>query len=930
MPLRDRLFAAKDPLYLIDGSSYVYRGFYAFGDLSRSDGFPTNALLSVLRVVLKLLREERPAHALFVLDGRGKNHRHELFPAYKANRDAMPEPLVQQLDPIMEGVALAGIPVLRAEATEADDIIASLAARFKQERPVVIVGIDKDLRQCLDSQVVLWDPSGKEEKLSTLQDFLGDFPPGPARWPDFQALTGDASDNIPGVPGVGPKTAAAIMEEFPTLEELKAGIAGLKPAWRKKVEPHLEDMFLYRELTRLRLDMAQNVTLEGMAVKPAPRDEQIRFFNAYEFRTLAREIPGPAPTAQPSNGKGATGTKSGGKAGANPESGQLSLFGASGAPTTPKSAAECTAVPLVLTELAALPSLAGLETALVLLDSPSGKFAGAPAGPAHASGAALNSPTLTDSVDAPGDAAGGAPVMACLAVPGCQWNVAASPARLAAVLAQASSVATPSLRDLLRADAAWAAVPLERWFDLGLAAYLLNPEERLYTWERLHDGLLSDPSFDPSEAPEGSQGLAALALARRQRTRLAQAGLDTLLAGLETPLVPVLVRMEQEGIGIDAAAFAAFLHEVETDLARLADRMYQEAGVRFNLRSSQQLADVLYTRLGLKMPGKTPGGAASTSAEVLDKLAGAHPLVDSILEYRKLEKLRSTYLEPLPGLADAQGRIHTSFNQLATATGRLSSSAPNLQNIPARGELGARMRSLFVAAPGQVLASADYSQIELRVLAHFSKDPTLTAAFREGQDIHSRTAALLFDKAQETVTSAERRQAKTINFGLLYGMGPQKLGRELGLSLNEAKAFIERYFERLSVLKEYYQQVVEQALAQGFVTTLAGRRRLLPDLRSRNSQLESQARRQAINTVIQGSAADIIKMAMLQVDADDQLAGLQCRLILQVHDELVIEIPEISGDAAGKRLAQLMANVVALDVPIVVDLGVSRDWAGAH
>lgn len=1025
MPLRDRLFSATEPLYLIDGSSYVYRGFYAFGDLSRSDGFPTNALLSVLRVVLKLLRDERPAHALFVLDGRGHNHRHGLFPSYKAQRDVMPEPLVLQLPPIMEGVALTGIPVLRKEATEADDIIASLAARFKHERPVVIVGIDKDLRQCLDRQVVLWDPSGKEEKLCTLPDFMRDFPPGPSRWPDFQALTGDASDNIPGVPGIGPKTAAAIMEDYPSLEDLKAGIEALKPAWRKKVEPHIEETFLYRELTRLRLDAADDVTLEAMAVKRAPQSELVRFLTAYEFRSLAREVPpdpapggqaGPAATGPSRNASGAKATKS-------PRNEQLSLFGApspAGAGAAPLPGEDALASARnSLTSLADLPSLAGLEAALVVLgphgpsapglpdsgplmsrvfdaglpvgladDLPEGGLpddladaglpddlaeAGLPddqgeaglrddqadVGPAEgvplspllpsfgSAEAGPPSPGLPalspiEAALSTAERSRAEPPAACLpaslsgklcvslAVPGVEWFVAASPGELAQVLAQAASIATPSLRELLRSDPAWTAIALERWFDLSLAAYLLNPEERLYSWERLRDSLFTDPGYDPDEAPAHSQARACLALARRQRTRLAQAGLSPLLADLELPLVPVLVRMESAGIRIDAMAFAAFLREVEGDLARLAERMYEEAGVRFNLRSSQQLADVLYTRLGLKMPGKTPGGAASTSAGVLDKLAGTHPLVDSILEYRKLEKLRSTYLEPLPALADASGRIHTSFNQLATATGRLSSSTPNLQNIPVRGLLGKRMRSLFVAGPGQVLASADYSQIELRVLAHFSQDPTLLAAFRQGQDIHSRTAALLFDKPQAAVTGAERRQAKTINFGLLYGMGPQKLGRELGLSLNAAKEFITRYFERLSVLKDYYQLVVEQARAQGFVTTLAGRRRLLPDIRSRNTQLEAQARRQAINTVIQGSAADIIKMAMLQVDADPLLREFQARLILQVHDELVIEVPEPVGTVAGKRLAELMTHVVPLDVPILVDMGVSPDWAGAH
>ena len=870
MPFKDRFPSGSEPLYLIDGSSYIYRGFYAFGDLTRSDGFPTNALYIVMRLAIKLLREKAPHMAAFVMDSPGPSFRAGVFPAYKAQRQKMPEPLALQIEPIMRGMALLGFAVVREEAVEADDTIASLAARHKKQMPVVIVGSDKDLRQCLDEQVVLWDPSGKEERLVTLEDFRAEFPAGPDRWPDFQALTGDSSDNIPGVPGIGPKTAAGIMADFPSLERLKEGISRLKPAWRQKIEPHLEDVFLYRELTRLKLDAAQGISLASLAISPAPAEQVLEFLETYELRSLTREF-----SAQVKVQKAETVPQKKSR----PSQERLSLF---------EPAEESAPLP-VPTPLSEIPDFTGLEAAVVPAD---GGF--------------------------------------LLAATGKQWFVSAKPSQAAPLLARASSVATPSLKDLFSKDPAWKSVPLDRWFDVSLAAYLLAPEDRLYSWARLLDALWSDPGFDRDEAPGRSHGLACLALARRQRLKLGQAGLTTLLHGLELPLVPVLVDMEQAGITIDKPAFAAFAAHVNAELAELAKRMEREAGTHFNLRSSQQLADVLYKRLGLKTPGKTPGGAASTSAEVLERLAGQHPLVDSILEFRKLEKLRSTYLEPLPALADGSGRIHTTFNQLATATGRLSSSAPNLQNIPVRGDLGKRMRALFTAAPGRVLASADYSQIELRVLAHFSGDPALTEAFREGQDIHSRTAALLFDKSQNAVTLGERRQAKTVNFGLLYGMGPQKLGRELGLTLNAAKEFIAKYFERLSVLKGYYQRIVEEAKANGYVTTLAGRRRLLPEIHSRNAQLESQARRQAINTVIQGSAADIIKMAMLRVAADETLKRLGAKLILQVHDELVLEAPEEHGQAAGERLRELMTTVVTLSVPIVADLGVARDWGGAH
>jgi len=402
------------------------------------------------------------------------------------------------------------------------------------------------------------------------------------------------------------------------------------------------------------------------------------------------------------------------------------------------------------------------------------------------------------------------------------------------------------------------------------------------------------------------------------------------VATLELPLIPVLLAMELAGIGIDREAFAAFAAEVAGKLAILEADIVALAGKPFNPRSSQQLGEILYADLGLKAHGKTPGGAASTSSEALERLAGAHPLVDRILEFRKLEKLRSTYLGPMPLLADGRGRIHTTLNNMATATGRLSSSNPNLQNIPIRGEFGRRMRDCFIAAPGCKLVAADYSQIELRVLAHLSQEPALLDAFANGADIHARTAALLFDKAQGDVAPDERRQAKTINFGLLYGMGPQKLSRDLGIKLDVAKAFIARYFERLPGLSAFYDGIVESAKAQGFVTTLAGRRRLLPDISSANSQLASQARRQAINTVVQGGAADIIKMAMLAAAGDSELARLRATLVLQIHDELLLETPDETAQAAGDRLAGLMTGVYPLAVPLEVDWGTGHTWGEAH
>jgi DNA polymerase-1 len=866
MTLAKRLGFAQSPLFLIDGSAFIYRGYHAFRDIARSDGFPTSALFMIFRLLLKLLKEQEPQHLVFFLDGRGPTFRSNIYAAYKANREAMPEPLAQQLPPLLVGLRLLGVPVIVPDGAEADDGIASLAARFRDTLPVVIVGADKDLKQCLADKVVLYDPSGKAEKLTTRDDFTAECGIGPDSWPDLQALVGDAADNIPGVPGVGPKTALDILRRFPTLEAVRDHLDAVKPTVRNKIEPLLEDIFRFRQLTRLRTDLLADTGLSDIAVRkpdlPALRD----FFETYEFRSLAREVAG-IPAQTPARKE--------------PAQTQLSLF-ADPAPSAQAPAPE--AVPL-----AALPDCAGRDAALVPL----------------ATGFSL-------------------------ALSGEEWFTAPSPKALAAYLARADRVAVPSVKAILDLDPAFAALPLGRWFDLGLAAYLLNPEQRNYAFERLRDSLFADPAVDASDIAPTDQAKAAALLATTLSRRLETAGLSDLVARLELPLIPVLLSMERAGIGVDLAALAAFGAEVAAELTRLEADIHALAGRPFNPRSSQQLGEILYGEMGLKPHGKTPGGAASTAQEALERLAGTNPLVDRILEFRKLEKLRSTYLDPLPRLADGAGRIHTTLNNMATATGRLSSSNPNLQNIPIRGDLGRRMRGCFVAAPGNSLVAADYSQIELRVLAHLSGEAALLEAFAQGADIHARTASLLFDKPEKDIAPDERRQAKTINFGLLYGMGPQKLARDLGIKLDAAKTFIARYFERLPGLSSFYDGIVDAAKTQGYVTTLAGRRRLLPEIASANSQLASQARRQAINTVVQGGAADIIKMAMLAAHDDATLKALGAVLVLQIHDELLLETPQPNAQDAGERLASLMSGVYPLAVPLDVDWGTGQTWGQAH
>ena len=919
MSLKQRLGLAAEPVFLMDGSAFIYRGFFTNRNMQRSDGFPTNSLVVVSRVLLRILREERPRYFAFVQDGKGPNFRHEIFPLYKANRDATPEDLVRQLDPIHRMVRALGLRLEVSQGCEADDCIASLAARFAAEHPVIIVSGDKDLKQCLGPNVYMWDPASKEEKLVSEADFTAESGVTPAQWPDVQALIGDTSDNIPGVPGIGPKTARQIFSICPSLEDIRDHFVLLPPKMQAKLQAHLENMFTWRELTTLRRDFCPGVTLDDLRVRPLDAATCALLTEEFELFALRRELAAldrlqAAEADLPEEFLDAGSIRED----AQPAAGK-------------KAAAEQASLPL------AQPARSGRATSqMSLLD----------AMPQESAPALDDVSALPDCGDARvaliwahGDRE--APYLAVEGADGSslgEWQWKGPVAELARWLAPARTLVTADLKGMLTSAPCWQflAGRAGDCIDLGVAAHLLNPEENDYGWPRLSARWGAVLRHELESRGETAPGPARLGLAMAQlfEQRMEKDGLLELFRRLEMPLLPVLAGMEQSGVAIDAAAFRAFLDDVQGRLDQLTAHVYELAGTQFNIRSAQQLGDVLFNGLGLPAPRKTKGGQASTSQQTLEKLAGQHPVVDSILQYRKLEKMRSTYLDPLPRLVDPQGRIHTTFNQKATATGRLSSSNPNLQNIPVRGPLGKRMRSCFIAGPGRLLVSADYSQVELRVLAHVSQDPALLEAFRNGEDIHARTAALVYDLPPDQVSPDQRRNAKTINFGLIYGMGAQKLAQELKISTTQAKDFIARYFERLQGLKEFYEGVEASARKHGFVTTLGGRRRLLPDINSASGQAAALARRQAINTVIQGSAADIIKLAMLAVARDERLRELDARLLLQVHDELLLEVPADAAEEAGALVARLMQDVCPagkeLSVPLLVDWGTGHDWGAAH
>lgn len=874
MALKDRLQLKSAPLFLMDGTAFIYRGFYANRHLQRSDGYPTNALVVVTRVILNILKVEKPEYFVFVMDGKGKNFRNEIYPEYKANRETMPEELVSQIEPIKKMVDALGVPKIVAEGIEADDCIASLSARFSRRLPVVIVSGDKDLKQCLNPDVVMWDPASKEDKILTEADFIEESGVRPVQWPDVQALIGDTSDNIPGVPGIGPKTARQIFALCPTLEDIRANIATLPPKIQEKLKDHLDKMFTWRELTTLRLDAFPTLELTDIAVKPINLEACGNLTDEFELFQIRKEI---TSIARSQN-----------------EAPSLAEHGNVAEAAKEKTQAFLSQV----SDTAILPACGHKRVAVIWPELP--------------------------------------PAPAYIAVEGeddKEFIWTGSMRDLCGWLKDAHMVIVADFKDLLVKSPSWrdlfnsAIAPA--YFDLGLASYLLSPEEGDYSWQRL-----SLRWREPLKGTDMGPASLALAMANALEKSLTANSMTELYLKMELPLAPVLAQMQLTGIAINPAEFHAFLSEVEKELNKLEKEVYAEAGETFNIRSSQQLGEILFTKLHLPTAKKTKGGQPSTSQLVLEKLAQKYPIVNHVLQYKRLDKMRSTYLDPLPRLMDSEHRLHTTFNQEATATGRLSSSNPNLQNIPVRGELGHRMRSCFVGGPGKLLVSADYSQIELRLLAHFSGDNTLLDAFAKGHDIHGRTASLIFDLAQEEITPDQRRMAKTINFGLLYGMGAQKLAQELKISTGHAKEFMDLYFSRLAGVREFFEKVLESVRKLGYVTTMAGRRRWLPGIFSTNGQIAAQAERQAINAVIQGTAADIIKMAMIEVSANSELQKMDARLVLQVHDELLLEAPETDAENCGRITAEIMENIrpggKSLNVPLLVEWGAALNWGEAH
>ena len=914
-------------LFLIDAYALIYQSFFAFANrpLTNSKGENTSAEWGFLNYLIRIREESqsRPDYLAVVFDA-GSSQRKELYPQYKATREKMPEDLRESLGRIRSLLDALHHPVVEVEGFEADDVIASLALKaltLEEDIEAVIVSGDKDFYQLLRPRLRLFRPA-RGGRAGTSAEWVDEsnaskrFGVPPDRIVDYLALIGDSSDNVPGAPGIGPKTAVKLIEQYGDLDQILAHaeeVRAKRP--RESLLNHAEQIRLSRQLVTMLTDVEVSLDLDGLAVRPPDRERMRELLLELEFHTLLERFSG-SPAAE---------------AASKEEDVDYRLV---------LDAAE---VGEVVRE-----ARAGDEVAIAVLtpspDPMRGPIAGIALSPRP--GEARYLPLAHEPAF---DLEMGA--------------LAESPAESASNLPALDSPAMAPLRDLL-ADAgvaktghdlkhgmvalAEAGVALRGTrFDTMVASYLLEPELRGHELETLAANRLGLEATRLKElvgtgkkevpltrlAPEKVLRYAcervdcAGRLREHFRPRLEGHALDGLFRDVEMRLVPVLARMERNGVRIDPLFFSEMSRELEHELGRVRKEIFREAGSEFNLNSTPQLRTVLFEDLGLPVIRKTKTGP-STAASVLEELeALGHPVPRLLMKYRRMEKLRGTYIDALPGLAHPRtGRIHTHFNQTVAATGRLSSSNPNLQNIPIRTRIGREIRKGFVAAPGHLLLTADYSQIELRILAHFSGDPAFVTAFREASDIHRQTAAVIFDVPVDEVSPRMRDQAKTINFATLYGQGAFSLGRQLGIPQGEARRFIDQYFERFSGVRAFLDEQVSLARERGYVETLDGRRRYVPELASRNWNIRAHGERIARNTPIQGTAADVIKKAMIEVQRALDEAASGAMLLLQVHDELVLETP--AGELEGVRegVVSHMENATVLDVPLVVETGAGESW----
>ena len=877
-------------LYLIDGSAYIYRAFFALPPLANSKGLQTNAVYGFTTMLLKVLRDHRPDYVAVVFDEKGPTHRHEAFKDYKAQRPPMPQGMSAQIPYIHRVVEALSLPVIRQAGYEADDLIGTLARKGEVEGlDVVIVTSDKDMFQLLTPKTRIYDPV--KDKWFGEADSQARFGVEPARVVEIMGLMGDTSDNIPGVKGIGEKTAVKLITQFGTIEELLSRIEEVTPVKTKNLLLEQgEQARMSRQLATIQLDCPLEFVPAHFQAKAPQAEILVSLLRELEFMTLAKAFQGETP--------------------------EQNRLGADVEQIHDAAAADAF--------LKGQPAAAMLGLACVLTGEPGVR--------ADIQGCAL------------GRSDGNAAFV--------QGEARDWPRPLIECLHDGNKPkAVQDLKPLLLALHRQGIDMPGPYFDTMVADYLLNPNRRAHTLEAIAMDLLSyqlgageqedsgkgpQSLFDVDENLVRRTGEAAAVTAKvapMLRERLREQGSLPLFQDVEMPLVPVLAEIERNGFLLDVEGLQTLSKELERELEQMVGSIYRLAGGEFNIGSPKQLATVLFETLGLKPLRKTKTGY-STDEDTLTQLASQHELPAQILNYRTLTKLKSTYVDALPQLVNPETkRLHTSLNQTVAATGRLSSTDPNLQNIPVKGDYGLRIREAFIAPPGHQLLCADYSQVEPRILAHLSQDPRLLQVFEQGEDIHMATAMEIFNLPAGEVTREMRRAAKSVVFGIVYGISPFGLASNIGVPQADAKKYIETFFEKFSAVRALMDRNIDDGKTKGYTTTVLGRRRQIPELQSGDPSQRGVGERMAVNSPIQGSAADLIKVAMIKVHQRLQNELPRCKMILQVHDELIFEVPDQELERAKQLVkAEMEATGAALglSVPLKVDLGVGCNWRVAH
>jgi DNA polymerase-1 len=889
--------ATEKTIYLVDGSGYVHRAYHAVRHLSTSRGLPTNATFGFTNMILKLLSDREPDWIAIVFDAKGPTFRHKMFEDYKANRPPMPEDLAVQLPYIKQFVEGMNIPSLEMQGYEADDIIGTLARVAERKGfSVIMVTGDKDFKQLVSPKVSIWDPmKDRSIDYAGLKKSTG---LEPAQWIDVMALTGDKSDNIPGVPGVGEKTALSLIGTFGSVDGV---FNHLDKVTAKRLRENLsnarEQVGLSRQLVAIDTDVPLSIDLSSLKVTPPDAKSLSRLFQDLEFQRLRKLFPMKSDLSQ----------------------------------KTYRVILDDAALENLINELEDA-KVFSLDLETTAKDPMKAELVGL-------------------SFACRAHEAAYIPLGHCYADAPPQLDSTQTLQKLKPVLENA---ALSKIGQNIKYD--WivltrSGIDLQGVvFDTMVASYLLNPILHAHNLETIAAEYLDHKMISYKEVTADQKGEKRFDQVRIEeavpyacedaditwmaykalKPKLMEGGLDRLFEDVEMRLIPVLVDMEMTGICVDRQRLEAVSKAFEHQLLDIEDHIYALAGETFNIQSPQQLGHILFEKLKLPIQKKTKKKTGySTDVEVLTTLSLEHELPLQVLQYRSLAKLKSTYADALVELIHPETqRVHTSYNQTVTATGRLSSSDPNLQNIPVRTEEGRKIRAAFIPRKGWIMLSADYSQIELRLLAHYSKDPILVEAFEQDQDIHARTAAEVFQLLPGMITREMRRQAKVINFGIIYGMSPFRLSKELGISTKMAKTYIDHYFDRYAGVKRFIEETIEEARKTGTVSTLLGRQRRLPDITSANRTAREFAERTAVNTPLQGTAADLIKMAMIRIYKAFEQKRLKAKMLLQVHDELVFEVPPNELKAVEKSVRDLMEGAFQLIVPLKVDIKTGEDWAG--